>query len=286
MYGGNWFWGDLSSQNVQTVSKKSRTWIFLKAKRIHAFGLAIQMPRLDVAVAKRFGISRTYAASLIRQGAVRLNGRLADKPGVDMANEATLECALPTKRYVGRGGHKLEAALAAFNINLDGVVCLDVGASTGGFTHCMLLHGAAFVHAIDVGTSQLAQQLRQDPRVNSLENTNILTIHQTNLKPPPSFATIDVSFVSATKILPHVASLTAPNGKLVILVKPQFECGRAALNRRGIVKDTKDHKRAVDKVIECGQGAGLKFCAKMPSPITGGDGNIEHLLYFENLSST
>lgn len=200
----------------------------------------------------------------------------------------TLECTLP--RFVSRGGLKLLSAINECNIRLDNRVCLDVGASTGGFTDCMLQHRAAFVHAVDTGTSQLHESLLQNPRVNKLENTNILNIH--TLSPVPSFAAVDVSFVSVTKILPHICSLLAiedvadDEAIIAVLVKPQFECGRSALSKRGVVHDKRTQLQAVELV--CAQlGQLLKSRQALhtaPSPILGGNskhgGNTEFLVVF------
>ena len=238
--------------------------------------------RLDVELSQLAGISRTTARELITAGCVRVNGVTAAKPGAQLRDTDTVEYDLPRLSYVSRGGHKLHAALDAFGVDLGSRVCLDVGASTGGFTDCMLQRGAALVYALDVGTAQLHPNLRTDERVRSIENTNILAVSPGYFDPTPSFAAIDVSFVSAAKILPHAAQLLGKHdAQIIVLVKPQFECGRAALSKRGVVRDKKAHQAAVEQVAKAGEDARLILRAVTESPIKGGDGNTEYLALFE-----
>jgi len=240
--------------------------------------------RLDVAVTQLSGLSRSAAKELITSGNVRVNGTIVTKPGLQVNPDDTIEYTLPDITFVSRGGYKLLAALEAFNINLHDRVCLDVGASTGGFTDCMLQHGACLVYAIDVGTAQLHPTLRADTRVHSLENTNILDITLHHFSPIPTFATVDVSFVSSTKILPHLTSLNSLE-QIIVLVKPQFEVGKSNLSKSGIVRNEKSRIKALDTVIQAGKSAGLHFCDAIESPVSGGDGNIEYLALFSNKSS-
>ena len=238
--------------------------------------------RLDIVISQLANISRSAAKELIITGKTRVNGVVIVKPGAQISTGDNVEYLLPEISYVSRGGHKLAAALDNFHIDLLGRICLDIGASTGGFTDCMLHRGAVFVHALDVGTAQLHPTLRADTRVRSLENTNILDVPPDGFTPVPSFATIDVSFVSAAKILPHVANLDGIE-QIVVLVKPQFECGRAALNKRGIVIDERAHKQAVINITSAGKNAGLRAAGICESPIKGGDGNTEYLALFDRM---
>ena len=240
--------------------------------------------RLDIALAKITGLSRTASQELITSGDVCVNGITTLKPGIQVCPKDRIDYRLPQVSFVSRGGHKLRAALEAFNIDLTGQICLDIGSSTGGFTHCMLTHGAALVYALDVGTAQLHPQLRLDTRVVSMENTNILNIMPHTFCLPPVFAALDVSFVSVTKILPHVA--TFPELKnIVVLIKPQFECGKAALNKRGIVKDEKSRKQAISAVTAAAVAADLCLVGLQESPLQGGDGNVEYLAHFISTTS-
>ena len=236
---------------------------------------------MDVAVAELSGLSRAAAKELIIGGDVKVNNAVATKPGLQISESDAIDYTLPDISFVSRGGYKLLFALDTFGIDLHGRVCLDVGASTGGFTDCMLQRGASFVHALDVGTAQLHPNLRTDTRVHSVENTNILDINPNNLSPTPTFATVDISFVSSTKILPHLASMSYIE-QIIILVKPQFEVGRGNISKRGIVRNEKTRKKAIDSVVNSAVTAGLRFCGFCESPITGGDGNIEYLAFFSN----
>ena len=231
-------------------------------------------------MARLAGLSRSAAQELVREGKVRVNGAAAAKPGMMIRETDRVDYSFEQPRYVSRGGRKLEAALAAFRIDLRGCVCLDVGASTGGFTDCMLQHGARYVYALDVGTAQLHEKLRADVRVKSLENTNVLAVTREIFHERPSFAAMDVSFVSAAKILSG-AQVLAGIGRVVVLVKPQFECGRAKLGKRGIVRDSAAHRAAVEGVTKAGESAGLRRRGVIESPIRGGDGNREYLVFFE-----
>lgn len=189
--------------------------------------------------------------------------------------------------YVSRGGLKLEAALDAFLPKIDGLTALDIGASTGGFTDCMLARGANKVFAVDSGSGQLAKALREDPRVISMERFNARTITPADIGGEKvDLIVMDVSFISATYIIPQFEALLKENGHAVCLIKPQFEVGRAMLGKGGIVKDPKAHRAAVERVMASGISSGLKPTGLIPSPVTGGDGNREFLICFAHASST
>ncbi len=185
-------------------------------------------------------------------------------------------------KYVSRGGYKLEKAIECFNIDLKNKVCIDIGASTGGFTDCMLQYGAAKVYAIDVGKNQLADKIKSDERVISYEETDI---RDTDLNIKADFIGCDVSFISIRYIIEKAAQLLADNGQAVFLIKPQFEAGREFLNKKGIVKDKRVHKRVINNVIESGKSAGLYIQNLSYSPIKGGDGNIEYIVLADRNSS-
>lgn len=220
--------------------------------------------------------SRAAAQALIKNGGVSVNSQVVFKNSLDVSDgdEITLD---ETKRlkFVGRGGLKLEAALKRWEIPLDGKICVDVGASTGGFTDCMLQHGAARVFAVDVGSAQLDERLKSDRRVVSRENTDI---REFELEPPADFIGADVSFISQRLILPHIYRLLKQGGDAVVLVKPQFEAGKSALNKKGIVTSEKTRQKCVDEIQQTAEQCGFAIIGAEKSPITGGDGNIEYLL--------
>lgn len=238
--------------------------------------------RLDVLLASRYGISRSTAKEYIESGDVTVLGKPAIKPGerFDESAEIVLNAELP--KYVSRGGIKLEKALVEFAIDVSGKVCLDVGASTGGFTDCLLQNGAKLVYAVDTGTEQLAEKLKADSRVISLEKTNITSLSAESFSEKIEFVCIDVSFVSVLKILPSVFSIIE-QGICVCLIKPQFEAGRKHLNKKGIVKDISVHKKVIEDIKEFCVLQGAKPIAVIQSPITGGDGNIEYLIILEHV---
>jgi 23S rRNA (cytidine1920-2'-O)/16S rRNA (cytidine1409-2'-O)-methyltransferase len=239
--------------------------------------------RLDQLIVERgLAESRARAQALLLAGKVRVGdgdaARLDRKPG-DLVDPATTFEVIAPEPYVSRGGHKLAAALDAFGINPAGRVCLDVGASTGGFTDVLLQRGARRVYALDVGRGQLAEALRRDPRVVSLERTNARSITPTTLPEPVSLATIDVSFISLRLVLAPVASAFADQGgDLVALVKPQFEAGRTEA-KGGVVRDPVVHDRVVGEVIEAAAAAGLRAAGRIASPILGPEGNREFLVH-------
>ncbi|MBO5050667.1 MAG: TlyA family RNA methyltransferase [Clostridia bacterium] len=226
-----------------------------------------------------YASTRTRAKALIEEGAVTVNGKVITKPAYDV-EECAVVSVTDLFRYVGRGGLKLEAALAAFPISCDGCVVLDIGASSGGFTDCALQNGASRVYALDVGQGQLAESLRNDVRVTCLENYNARYLKAEDFEPKPNFVTMDVSFISQTLIFPALASMLEPGAVLVSLIKPQFEAGRHAVRHGGIVRDEGDRQMAIDRVLRSAGEYGLEFKQVIPSPILGGDGNKEYLAYF------
>ncbi len=233
--------------------------------------------RLDVLLVRRgLCASREKAQRLIMAGGVFSGGTRLDKASLALADDEPLEVRGP-ERYVGRGGLKLEAAIAHFGIDPSGWVCLDVGASTGGFTDCLLQHGAARVYALDVGHGQLAWKIRSDPRVVVIEHCNARHLRPGDLPENPRFAVADVSFISLTLVLPPVAALLSDGGMMVALIKPQFELSRSEVGRGGIVRDEAAHGRAVEKVRAFAEGCGWNWVGCIPSPVTGADGNREFL---------
>ena len=225
--------------------------------------------------------SRQRAKELILGGCVEIDGKVISKPSLDISEEEHTVSVRDELRYVGRGGLKLEAALDAFDIDVAGMVGLDVGASTGGFTECLLQRGAERVWAVDSGSGQLASKLLADPRVRSMEKMNARELTLQHLDGVGvDIVVMDVSFISATYLLPLFPSWMKENGHAVCLIKPQFEVGRAMIGKGGIVKDPKAHRLAVDRVLESGREAGMISRGVIPSPIRGGDGNREFLVHF------
>jgi 23S rRNA (cytidine1920-2'-O)/16S rRNA (cytidine1409-2'-O)-methyltransferase len=234
--------------------------------------------RLDQLLVERgLAPSREKARAFILAGQVLVNGQKMDKAGHAVAADASVEL-LETPRYVGRGGLKLEAALEHFHIPVDGSICLDVGSSTGGFTDCLLQHGAARVYAIDVGTGQLDWKLRNDPRVVVREQFNARYLTPAEVPETIGLAVADVSFISVTLILPAIVPLLAADAEMVILVKPQFELERQQVGKGGIIRDPVLHQQASRRVQEAVERLGFRT-ALIPSPILGAEGNREFLLY-------
>jgi 23S rRNA (cytidine1920-2'-O)/16S rRNA (cytidine1409-2'-O)-methyltransferase len=214
------------------------------------------------------------------EGLVRSGDRAVAKPGELIADDAPLQIAGPVHPYVSRGGVKLAAALDAFGIDPRGWVCLDIGASTGGFTDCLLRRGATRVWAVDVGYGQFAWELRSDPRVRLLERANIRTLPQAAIADPIDLVVIDVSFISLRLVLPKGVAFLGRGGRVIALIKPQFEVGREHVGRGGIVRDAASRDRAVSDVIEAATVLGLHCVGTIPSPIQGRDGNQEYLAAF------
>lgn len=237
--------------------------------------------RLDVYLTEK-GLckSRTAAQSLIKSGGVSVNGKTCEKPSFEISESDNVEITGEQLRYVGRGGLKLEGAIAAFELDINGLVCLDIGSSTGGFTDCMLQNGAAKVYAVDVGTDQLDEKLRCDNRVISMEQTDIRTAL---LPEDVDFVGTDVSFISLKQVIPHINRLLKSGGTAVTLIKPQFEAGRKALTKKGVVKDEKDRRRVVEDISGFAQQCGFEVVGITQSPIHGGDGNIEYLMYIKKV---
>ena len=228
--------------------------------------------------------SRTRAQALVMAGAVLVGEQRVEKPSETFPPDAPLRvrgAEDPAARYVGRGALKLEKALREFGIDPSGLVCLDVGASTGGFTDCLLQHGAGRVVAIDVGRNQLDYRLRTDPRVEAREGVNARRLAPADFGERFDLAVMDVSFISVTKILPALVPLLKASGCLVVLIKPQFEVGRGEVGKGGIVTDPRQHARVVEEVNAAARALGLSVGGVTDSPITGADGNREFLALYE-----
>jgi 23S rRNA (cytidine1920-2'-O)/16S rRNA (cytidine1409-2'-O)-methyltransferase len=229
--------------------------------------------------------TRTKAQALVMSGVVLVDEQLVNKPSETFPSQSIIrlkggdDAAL---KYVGRGGLKFEAALVEFHLDVNGFVCLDVGASTGGFTDCLLQHGARQVVAIDVGHNQLDWKLRNDPRVKSREGVNARFLKPEDFEEKFDLATIDVAFISATMILPAVVPLMKEHGSIVTLIKPQFEVGKGEVGKGGVVKDAQLHRQVIDKVNSCAQTLGLNVRGVIDSPIQGADGNREFLALYSS----
>lgn len=242
--------------------------------------MAGKKERIDVLLLQKGLVSsRERAKSCIMAGLVWVDGEKIDKAGTTVSVDADIRVQGDTIPYVSRGGLKLEKALREFAINIDGYIMMDVGASTGGFTDCALQHGAAKVYAIDVGYGQLAWSLRSDPRVISMERTNVRYITEEQIVDPIDFITIDVAFISLTKVLPVVCRFLKPEGQVVALIKPQFEAGREKVGKKGVVRDPEVHVEVILKILKTADDLGLCPRGLTYSPITGPEGNIEYLLY-------
>jgi len=236
--------------------------------------------RLDVLVC-RHGLadSREQAQRLIRAGKVSVKYQVASKPGFRYAEDVPI-VVQQAPRFVSRGGEKLDAALQHFRLRVAGLVCIDVGASTGGFTDCLLQHGAAQVTAVDVGKGQLHWNLRRDPRVIVVEGVNARYLEKADIPSTPAFAALDVSFISLTKVLPAVIRVLAPVADIVALIKPQFEAGREQVQKGGVVRDASVRKAVVAAIRTFGEESlGLRWIGICPSPLKGPAGNVEYLSY-------
>lgn len=234
--------------------------------------------RLDIAVTERnLCQSRSRAKLLITEGRVLLNHEVCQKPSVLVSESDVIE--LEDLPFVGRGGLKLEFAVQQFSLSLNGKICLDIGASTGGFTDCMLKHGAKLVYAVDVGHGQLAEELRNHALVRNLENTDIRSLTREDFPEIPDFCSIDVSFVSLKYILPSAFALLAEQAECAVLVKPQFEAGKKALNKQGVVKSEKIRMQVLSEIKAFAGQIGFQVLDSCESPIKGGSGNVEYLIY-------
>jgi 23S rRNA (cytidine1920-2'-O)/16S rRNA (cytidine1409-2'-O)-methyltransferase len=237
--------------------------------------------RLDVLLVERgLAESREKAQGLIRAGQVLVNGQLADKPGHTFDTEAAFEVKAGP-RFVSRGGEKLEGAFDAFHLNVKDLICLDVGASTGGFTDCLLQHGAAKVFCVDVGKGQLHWRLRNDPRVTVMDALNARYLKPADLPVKPRFAVVDVSFISLTRILPAVIQVLDVPAELVTLIKPQFEAGRKEVGKGGVVRDEAVRAAVVENIRAWGtKELALEWLGVCESPLKGPAGNVEYLAYW------
>lgn len=236
--------------------------------------------RLDVYLSDNNIVkSRSLAATLIKQGSVEVNGRICSKPSFTVNDDDTVKIIGELPKYVGRGGLKLEKALSHYRLHLDGAVCIDIGASTGGFTDCMLKNGAEKVYSVDVGTDQLDEKLRSDSRVISMEKTDIRNC--VGILPQVDFISIDVSFISLKLVLPTAFALLKDGGECVALIKPQFEAGKAHLSKNGIVRDIKVQKKVCEEIAEFVTTLGFEHGEVIVSPIAGGDGNSEYLIFLK-----
>jgi len=233
--------------------------------------------RLDAAVAEQLGVTRSQARSLIMEGRVRVNGAPATKPGANVRDGAAIEIERP-RRFVSRGGEKLDAALDAFGVDASGLHALDIGASTGGFTDCLLQRGAAHVTAVDVGYGQLDWKLRTDPRVTVMERTNFRHLETDAFDRPFDLIVVDTSFISLRTILARAVTDLAENGDIVALVKPQFEAGRERLGAGGVVRDPEVHREVLREVRDAMLALGLTPVALVSSPLLGPAGNREFLM--------
>ncbi len=240
--------------------------------------------RIDkVLVSLGLADSRAKAHALVMAGVVLADEKRIAKPSDPVSVDAVIRIKgdSPEARYVGRGGLKLEKALDEFHIRVTGCTCLDVGSSTGGFTDCLLQHGAEQVTAIDVGTNQIVWSLRSDPRVDVRENKNAREMKPEDFPGKFDIAVMDVSFISATKILPAIVPLLTSEGKIILLIKPQFEVGRGEVGKGGIVKDPEKHERVVREVNDFAVSLGLRATGTIESPILGAEGNKEFLALYE-----
>ena len=238
--------------------------------------------RLDVLLVKRnLAPSREKAKAVIMSGNVYVEGQKEDKPGTTFSEESRIEVRGHALPYVSRGGLKLEKALKNFNVSVEGRVCTDVGSSTGGFTDCMLQNGAKKVFAIDVGRGQLDWKLRQDSRVVCMEKTNIRYVRPEDIGEPVDFSSIDVSFISLTKVLVPIREYLTEDGEIVALIKPQFEAGREKVGKKGVVREKSTHLEVIRMVTEYAREHGFDVLELEFSPIRGPEGNIEYLVHLK-----
>ncbi|MBQ4232594.1 MAG: TlyA family RNA methyltransferase [Lachnospiraceae bacterium] len=239
--------------------------------------------RLDVLLVKKgLATSREKAKAIIMSGIVYVDGDKEDKAGATFSEEAVIEVRGKTLKYVSRGGLKLEKAMNEFDIDLTGMVCMDVGSSTGGFTDCMLQNGAVKVYSVDVGHGQLDWKLRNDDRVVVMEKTNIRYVSNDDIDDMLDFASIDVSFISLTKVLMPLKALLKEDAKVCALIKPQFEAGREKVGKKGVVRDPKVHEEVILMIANYVHANGFSILGLEYSPIKGPEGNIEYLIYIVN----
>lgn len=238
--------------------------------------------RLDIFIKLKYSFSREYAQYLIKNGAVKINEKIVLKPGIKVLdNDIVYIDKEKFLKYVSKGGLKLEKAINEFSVSFCNKVCIDVGASTGGFTDCMLQNGATKVFAVDVGSNQLSNYLKDDKRVISLENTNIKDLKSSDFDCNIDFAVIDVSFISLDKVLLNVRNIIKEEGEIIALIKPQFEAGKSNIGKNGIVKNLKVHEKVIYNICRFCFNAGLGVFGITFSPNKGGSGNIEYLIYLK-----
>jgi 23S rRNA (cytidine1920-2'-O)/16S rRNA (cytidine1409-2'-O)-methyltransferase len=238
--------------------------------------------RLDVLLVNRgLAESREKAKAIIMSGNVYVEGQKEDKAGSTFVDTANIEVRGNTLKYVSRGGLKLEKAMENFDVTIEGKVCMDVGSSTGGFTDCMLQNGAVKVYSVDVGHGQLAWKLRNDERVVCMEKTNIRYVTPEDVADKIDFSSIDVSFISLTKVLLPVKNLLTDDGQIVCLIKPQFEAGREKVGKHGVVRDKAVHEEVIQMVIDYAISIGFEILNLEFSPVKGPEGNIEYLLHLQ-----
>lgn len=242
--------------------------------------------RLDIYLAENgFTESREKAKSLIMEGIVYVNDQKALKAGDTVLEKDRVEVRGSTLKYVSRGGLKLEKAIDSFNISLKDKICMDIGASTGGFTDCMLQNGAKTVYCVDVGYGQLAWKLRRDERVVNMERTNIRYVTKDDIKTPLDFASVDVAFISLKLVLPVAFNLLSESGEAVALIKPQFEAGREKVGKKGVVRDKNVHIEVIENVLSFTREMGFSISDVTYSPIKGPEGNIEYLMYINKVGN-
>ena len=238
--------------------------------------------RLDVLMVNNgLAASRELAKAYIMAGDVYVDGNKEDKAGTKVDVNANIELRGKVMPYVSRGGYKLEKAMEVFPVTIEGKICMDIGSSTGGFTDCMLQNGASKVYSIDVGYGQLAWKLRNDERVVCMENTNVRYITEEQVPDKPQFASVDVSFISLTKVIPPALNVMSDDAQLVCLIKPQFEAGREKVGKKGVVRDKKVHEEVILKIIDFAFEIGLNVIGIDFSPIKGPEGNIEYLIMLD-----
>ena len=238
--------------------------------------------RLDVLMVNNgLAASRELAKAYIMAGDVYVDGNKEDKAGTKVDVNANIELRGKVMPYVSRGGYKLEKAMEVFPVTIEGKICMDIGSSTGGFTDCMLQNGASKVYSIDVGYGQLAWKLRNDERVVCMEKTNVRYITEKQVPDKPQFASVDVSFISLTKVIPPALNVMSDDAQLVCLIKPQFEAGREKVGKKGVVRDKKVHEEVILKIIDFAFEIGLNVIGIDFSPIKGPEGNIEYLIMLD-----
>ncbi|WBW95320.1 TlyA family RNA methyltransferase [Oceanirhabdus sp. W0125-5] len=242
----------------------------------------METERLDVLLYKKgMFSSRERAQEHIKKGDIQVDGKIVTKTGKKVLVDSDIQFTGRKIPYVSRGGLKLEKAIDEYNIDLKDLICMDIGASTGGFTDCMIQNGAHKVYSIDVGTDQLHEKLKGHPQIISMENCNIRDLTQEQVEDNIDFISIDVSFISLSKILSKANSFLKDNGRICALIKPQFECGRKYLNKKGVVKDKKEHKRVINEILSLFKDENIGNVKLSYSPIKGPNGNIEYLIYGE-----